>query len=260
MVDVYDPIIRALHSAVDLSGATADLQAFLHDLVEISRLSSKNSDKQPPKVEDITRLLKKHQGSSHRFIHQALKNGKALARWYQEYAKHAAAQYRQKNDEALGPSQNGIAAAGDLSSALQDLVSRLSTEERETVFRDLDAHGRYLHELTQASEKRLKTVVKNVATGKSEVSYGPGTFLAKWQALMDATPITPATAEGPVRHGGTHSVKEATRVDVDGSKKGTTTALQKKDASDPMPPDVDATIQLLQPRFRVLLVKIAKDV
>ena len=259
MVDVYDPIIRALHSAVDLSGATADLQAFLHDLVEISRLSSKNSDKQPPKVEDFTRLLKKHQASSHRFIHQALKNGKALAEWYREYAKHAAAQYRQRNDEATVSFKDGIAGAGDLSSALQDLVSKLSPEDRETVIKDLNAHGRYLHELTQASETRMKNVVENVSIGKSEVSYGPGTFLAKWQALMDATPITPANAEGPVRYGGTDSVKEATLVDVDGSKKGTTTALQKKDASDPMPPDVNATIQLLQPRFRDLLVKIVKD-
>ena len=259
MVDVYDPIIRALHSAVDLSGGTADLQAFLHDLVAMSRLSAKSIDKQPPKVEDFVRLLKRHQGSSHRFIHQALKNGKELTDWYREYAKHAAAQYRQKTDKAPAPSEDGLAAAGDLTPDLEALVSNLSELDKEAVIKELDAHAKYLQALARASEARMKTVVQNTAEGKSEIAYGPGIFLAKWQSLMDATPITPATAEGPVRHGGSDSVKEATRVDVDGSKKGTAAPLEGSKAADPKPPGVSATIRLLQPGFRELLVKIAEE-
>ena len=259
MVNVYEPIIRALHSAVDLSSGTADLQAFLHDLVDMSRLSSKSSDKQPPKVEDFVQLLQKHQGSSHRFIHQTLKNGKDLSEWYHAYAKHAAAQYRQKSDDVPLTGTDHIAAAGDLTPQLQDLVSKLTTEDREAVAAELDAHADYLKALAQASEERMKTVVQNCAAGKSETSYGPGVFLAKWQALMDATPVTPATAEGPIRHGGSDSVKDATRVDVDGSKKGTTIPLRHKTDSDPTAPKVDATIRLLQPGFRELLIEIARE-
>lgn len=257
MVDVYDPIIRALHNAVDLSGGTADLQSFLHDLVEMSRFSAK-SDKQAPKVEDFAKLLKKHQGSSHRFIHQALKNGKELTQWYRGYAKHAAAQYRQKSGD-IPVTKIGVAAAGDLTPALEDLVSKLAEEDVKTVAKELDAHGEYLRELSKASENRMKAVIKNMAAERSDMTYGPGIFLAKWQALMDATSITPATAEGPIRHGASDSVKEATRVDVDGTRKGTSAPLDEKEASDSTPPDVTRTLRLLQSGFKELLVQIAKD-
>lgn len=259
MVDVYDPIIRALHSAVDLSGGTADLQAFLHDLVSMSRLSAKDKDKQPPKVEDFVRLLKKHQGSSHRFIHQALKNGKELTEWYRGYTDHAASQYRQKTDKAPAPSQEGVAAAGDLTPQMEKIISKLSEEDQTVVMKELDAHANYLTSLSEASKERTKTVVENTASGKSEVSYGPGVFLAKWQSLMDATAITPAEATGPVRHGGSESVKEATRVDVDGSKKGATKTLENLGALDPTPPDVNTTVRLLHSSFRDILVEIARQ-
>jgi hypothetical protein len=258
MVNVYEPIIRALHSAVDLSSSTADLQAFLNDLVDMSRLSAKGGDKQPPKVEDFVRLLKKHQGSSHRFINQALKNGKELTEWYRAYVEHAASQYRQKTDRVLAPSDNGIAAAGDMTPELDNLVGNLSEGDRKTVIKELDTHAEYLQALAQVSEQRLKTVVKNTADGKSEVSYGPGMFLAKWQSLMDETHITPAAPRGPVRYGGSDSVIEATRVDVDGSKKGAAAPSEKEGASEPTPPDVETTIRLLQPGFRELLIRIAK--
>lgn len=259
MVDVYDPIIRALHSAVDLSGGIADLQGFLHDLVGMSRLSTKNNDKQAPKVEDFVKLLKKHQGSSHRFIHQALKNGKELTQWYHAYVKHAAVQYRQNTENAPAPLEHVVAAAGDLTPELQDMMSKLPEEDKETVVGELDAHAEYLKALTQASKESMKIVVKNIAEGKSEVSHGPGIFLAKWQSLMDATLITPATPEGPVRTGGSDSVKEATRVDVDGSKKGARSLIDTKEAANLKPPGVNATIRLLQPSFRDLLVRIAKE-
>lgn len=260
LVNVYEPIIRAMHSAVDLSSGTADLQAFLNDLVDMSSLSAKSNDKQPPKVEDFVRLLKKHQGSSHRFINQALKNSKELKEWYLPYVKHAAAQYRQKTDGHPAPSDNGVAAAGDMTPELDTLVANLSEEDRKTVIKQLDAHAEYLQALARVSEQRLKTVVKNTAKGKSEVSYGPGMFLAKWQSFMDETHITPATPEGPVRYGGSDSVVEATRIDVDGSRKGATASIEKTGVSGSKAPDVGTTIQLLQPGFRKLLEKMAKEI
>ena len=257
LVKVYEPIIRALHNAIDLSAGMSDLQSFLHDLVEMSQLTGKNTEKQAISVEDYVRLLRKHQGSSHRFINQALKNGKELHQWYLGYAKHAAEQYRQtKHDvQPLKDSrEDGDAAAGDLSKQLSDLCSALSDQDRSAVYSELDAHAKYLHSLNQESHQRLKKVVHNSGTEKSEISYGPGTFLAKWQAYINATPITPATAEGEVRHGGSDSVQEATRVDVDGSKKGS--ALPLRENTDPLPPDVDNTLRLLRPGFRELLVSL----
>ncbi|KAL8937892.1 MAG: hypothetical protein Q9216_004198, partial [Gyalolechia sp. 2 TL-2023] len=102
LVKVYDPIIRALHNAVDLAAGVSDLQAFLDDLIALSLLDKTSSSgdrsgnggvkmkkKRVPTVQDYVRLLQKHQKSSHVFIHQALKNGKELSQWYREYALHA---------------------------------------------------------------------------------------------------------------------------------------------------------------------------
>ena len=256
LVKVYDPIIRALHNAVDLSAGTGDLQNFLHDLVEMSRVNAKAANKAPPSVEDFVRLLKKHQGSSHRFIHQALKNGKELSEWYLKYAKHAAAQYRQEGKDAPPPTPDGIAGAGDLTTSLNSLISSLPDQDRSTVISELDAHAAYLHSLNQGSQKRMLTVLEKTRDGGSETSYGPGIFLAKWQALINATAITPATATGEVRHGGSHSVHEATRVDVDGSRKGN--ALPSEKNTDPEPPHVSSTLRLLLPGFQKLLVSLAE--
>ena len=258
LVKVYEPIIRALHNAIDLSAGMGDLQSFLHDLVEMSQISGKKTEKQSISVEDYVRLLRKHQGSSHRFVHQALKNGKDLSEWYMGYAKHAAAQYRQKNNDVQplkDSPEDGDAGAGDLSKELSDLCTALSDQDRSTVYSELDEHAKYLHSLNQESHRRLKLVVQNSGTEKSEISYGPGTFLAKWQAYINATSITPAIAEGEVRNGGSESVQEATRVDVDGSKKGTSHPLREN--TDPRPPDVSNTLRLLRPGFRELLVSLA---
>lgn len=259
LANVYDPIIRSLHNSVDLSGGTADLQAFLHDLLEVSKLSSKSKDAKPPTVEDFVRLLKKHQGSSHRFLHQTLKNGKELREWYHGYAKHAAEQYRQKTDHPPTSDEDGVAGAGDLTLDLQDIVFNLSVEDRQKVIKELDSHAKYLRSLSQASEKRMKTVVRNAAEGKSETLHGPGIFLEKWQALMDNTAITPATAQGPVRHGSSESVQEATKVDVDGTKKGGDVSLTEESGSAFTRPDVGHTVKVLGPSFREILVRIAKD-
>ena len=260
LVDVYSPIIRVLHSAVDLSGGTADLQAFLHDLIEVAQLSPKNVERKPPTVEDFARLLKKHQGSSHRFIHQALKNGEELRKWYFDYAEHAAAQYR-RNGNNTSAGENANTAAGDLTLDIQKMFSNLSPEDQETVKRELDSYHSYLQSLSENSTARMKAVVKNTQGGKSEITQGPGVFLAKWQSFIDTTSITPETAEGPIRHGGDESVKRATRIDVDGTKKGMTAPPQK---DGPVSDDIEApstrmTIRLLEKGFREILVKIAKE-
>lgn len=252
LVSVYDPIIRALHNAVDLSAGTSDLQSFLHDLVDLSRMSTRDTDKTPPSVEDYVRLLKKHQGSSHRFIHQVLKNGKELNQWYLDYAKHAAAQYRQKS-----PSSTSLAAAGNLTKDLGQLVSAVSDSDKSIINQELDEYAGYLQSLNNGSETRMKMVVENCQNRRSSVSYGPGTFLAKWQALIDETPITPATPDGKIRLGGSDSVQEATRVDVDGSKKGNASTL--REYTDPRPPDVSNTIRLLLPGFRKILVELSAE-
>ena len=79
IVPAYDQIIRALHNAADLSDGVSDFEAFLNDLIKVSTIQGKaKGNHNTPSVEDYCQLLRKHQGSSHKFIHQVLKKSKDL--------------------------------------------------------------------------------------------------------------------------------------------------------------------------------------
>lgn len=250
MVGAYEPIIRALHQAYDLSGGISDLEAFMTDFINISKVETKNGQCKAPSVEDYVNLLHKHQESSHRFIHQVLKNGKELSQWYHEYADHAAKQYRQEITQKSADEEHpGNAAAGDFSPQLQSLISALSEEDKSVVLQEVDKHTAYLSALTETSNTRMKAVVCHISEDKSETFFGPGMYLSRWQALMDETPITPATPEGLVRHGKDDSVKDATRVDTDGAMKGTAGAVAEVEDPQLTPPGVSNTVRLLVPGF-----------
>ena len=249
LVSAYEPIIRALHQAVDLSAGVSDAEAFLNDLINISRVDGKNGSSRSPSVEDYCRLLDKHQGSSHRFIHQVLKNGKELSIWYHEYAEHAAKQYQQENFHAKADELPTNTAAGDFTPQLESLFGALTDDEKSTVLKEADKHAQYLSSLSETSTSRMKTVIRQLPQPDSNTMLGPGMFISRWQALMDEAPITPAEPEGPVRHGKDASVKDATRVDTDGSKKGTAGVQEKVQDSIVPPPDVSNSVRLLSPGF-----------
>ncbi|EOD52707.1 Px domain containing protein [Neofusicoccum parvum] len=161
--------------SVDLSAGLTDLENFLNDLIKVSKLPSpsKNKDKAkpPPTVEDFVKLLKKHQGSCHRFLHQIAKNGPEVTEWFRQ------------------------------------------------------------------------------------TEFGPGMYIAKWLSLIESTPITPATTNGPLRSGKNKDVQEAAQIDVDGQKKGGI-ALEREPEGDlkiPEAPDVDGVIKLLGADYRKAL-------
>jgi len=60
---------------VDLSDTVSDFEAFLGDMLKISKIQDETSI---PTVGDFVALLKKHQYSCHKFLHQVCKNGKEL--------------------------------------------------------------------------------------------------------------------------------------------------------------------------------------
>ena len=256
IIPPYNPIIRALHNAADLSGGVSDFEAFLNDLIKVSTVENKAGANgvTKPSVEDYCRLLQKHQGSSHKFIHQVLKNDKELSQRYHEYAAHAAKQYKQETELEIENEEIGMAAAGDMTQRLSDLLSSLPSETDKTpLLEEINAHSRYLASLSRSSTNSMKTIIRNLSDGKSETSKGPGMFLSRWQSLMDETPITPATAGGPVRSEKSASVRDATAVDTDGERKGDVTNIDGVDGEVPDPPDVGNVIRLLAPGFKDVL-------
>lgn len=250
VIPAYDPIIRGLHQAYDLSGGVSDLENFLNDLISVSTVKTKSGESKPPSVEDFCRLLKRHQGSSHRFINQVLKNNHDLSQKYYDYAVHAARQYRQETERAIDDESTGTAAAGDFTPHLESLFSNLTEADKYKVLGEIDSHADYLFTLTHSSAHSMKTVINHLAEGESDIQRGPGMYLSRWQALMDETPITPATPSGPVRSGKSESVRDATTVDIDGKKKGDTANIEEIGCSDAVPPDTSISVRLLVPAFQ----------
>ncbi|KAI4173485.1 MAG: hypothetical protein LQ346_008412 [Caloplaca aetnensis] len=250
LVKVYDPIIRALHNAVDLASGVTDAQAFLDDMISLSLIDNSKKGKIPT-VQDFVHLLQKHQGSSHVFIHQALKNGKELSQWYHEYARHAVEQYKQETHVEL--SAPHVAAAGDLTGFFNELVSKQSKNEQQLIIGELDRYANFLESLSAQSKARMQNIVhaslSSSNDNNSQVDGNPGMFLYKWQCFIDDTPITPGPEGGAPRTGESESVKEATAVDVDGRKPATLVYAKAEGNGKVKPPDVSNVLRLLEPGF-----------
>ena len=227
-VSAYEPVIRNVHKAVDLSDTVSDFEAFLRDTLKMARIQPPGKDGETtiPTVGDFVQLLKKHQYSCHKFLHQCCKNGKELVEWYLEWAKEAAGHFRR--DIPASESDAKVKDAGDLTDPLNNLFSGLSNEQQERIIPILDQQTKYLDEMHASSAKRLDAVLKsppskNPAIAKVLASSsnsssrassparnggseqgplvvssqgpspdpGPGAYLARWESLLDHTPITP---------------------------------------------------------------------
>ncbi|KAF2202761.1 hypothetical protein GQ43DRAFT_301259 [Delitschia confertaspora ATCC 74209] len=256
LVSAYDPIIRAVHNAVDLSGTVSDLQAFLDDLVKVGKRKTNGSgvkggdagvdgaqdgDSDIPTVEDFVSLLRKHIPSAHRFMHQVAKNAPDLVNQYREYAKSCIAEFQVR--DASSQMQDEEAAAGSMTQPLNALFAGLQKEEQERLRKILDRHATHLSHLKDTSTVRLKRLM-NIQQPHHKKSHlrrtmhGPGIFLARWRALLDTTLITPSAKEGTVRHGwdvkGSGVVKGKNQNDgLNGDKdSGQTSVEVKKDRKD----------------------------
>lgn len=291
VVDAYEPVIRRMHKAVDLSSTLYDFEYFLKDLIKLARIQTDKSGKSiVPTVGDFVQLLRKHQRSSHVFMHQCAKNDKELTGWYLEWAKNAASQFKQDapGDGNHDTVKHGKGGAGNLTPALHELFSSLPEETQSRITPVLDSHSLFMDEMHQQSLSRLTSVLKsppsknpaiakifstnathsssrpssrsgspappldrNAQSGATTPAHtptssvfpssnvtesdtsreikdqptpevksnpGPGAFLARWQALLDATPITPLTQHGSLKAASSPEVIQSSATDVDGSR------------------------------------------
>lgn len=245
-VAAYEPMIRQVHQAVDLSATVGDFQAFMDDMIKTTKAVKKNgAESKAPSVEDYVKLLHNHMGACHRFLHQVAKNGKEVTGWFQAYVHKAAAQFRQTE--------------GSFNSTLKESLvtefGKLKADEQTAVRNEVDAFASYLDALHSSSAERIRDVINN----KSSTTYGPGAFLARWQDLLDSTLVTPATAKGPVRTGADRGIKLEGRRDVDGEIKesGIDAKAADKMVKDQTPaaPSTETTIRALGPKFHELLLE-----
>lgn len=241
-VAAYEPMIRQVHQAVDLSATVGDFEAFMNDMIKVAKPKKEGSESKPPTVEDFVKLLHNHMSASHRFLHQVAKNGKEVTQWFKEYVHKASANFKQEH------------ASPSIFESLSAAFDQLSPQDQDKVRSEVDATSKYLDDLHASSAARIRDVILN----KASTPYGPGAYLARWQELLDATLVTPETAKGPVRKGASSSVKQEARRDVDGEIKETGVDLKQADkvVGDKTPdvPSVETTLKLLGPKYRELLL------
>lgn len=252
-VDAYTPMIRDVHQAVNLSDTLWDFERFLTDMLKMSKPSGKKGEENPPTVEDFVDLLHRHQTSSHKFLHQVAKNSKPLMDTWKSYVRSAAAQF---NAHTKPPTTASVVpdsvASGGAHKQLQEAFSALSQPDQQAVKTELEAYDKYLTALHTASAARISAVIKRTHS----TPFGPGAFLARWQQLMDSTPVTPDKPQGPVRYGGSRSVKEAGRKDINGEEagfKGEDEKEKEVGEKTPQMPSIGKTVELLGQRFREIL-------
>lgn len=271
VVDAYEPVIRRVHKAVDLSSTVSDFEYFLKDMLKLAKIHTDKSGKVlVPTVGDFAQLLRKHQRSCHVFLHQCCKNDKELTGWYLDWAKEAASQFKREQAPNSDPDSPNMTekGAGHLSPSLQEMFSSLPPERQSRIIPILDSHSSFLEKMHSQSSARLASVLKSppskhpaiakifAGTGSSQPgsgtttpisavdnnsmslpspsdtireskenpppdvssSPGPGAFLARWQALLDATPITPLTQSGSLKAASSPEVVQSSAIDVDGSR------------------------------------------
>ncbi|KAL5458667.1 hypothetical protein PMIN07_006087 [Paraphaeosphaeria minitans] len=230
LVAAFDPIIRAVHKAVDLSDTLYDAEMFITDLIKVSKpkklsgsssrpgsrasspgpsgaasINDNPSSTHVPTVEDYVQLLKKHMPSAHKFLHQICKNAPDLANQYRSYAQSVLAEFRVDASPRDEPTAHG---AGNMTLPLQSLFSTLSSEKQDELTKLLDTHETHLQSLKKTSQSRLQTIMPSqsnthpkLRSARKGTTHGPGMYLSRWNSLLDSCYITPATLHGPVRRG-----------------------------------------------------------
>jgi len=229
IVTAMDPVIRAIHNAVDLSGTIQDTENFLTDLIKTSkpkkkgkgsRQSSRDSSPAPaapasitdqdagdvPTVEDYVQLLRRHAPSMHKFCHQVTKNAPDLTNDYMAYAKRIFSEFK-VDEDAKTAEEQGKGGAGNMTAPLHAMFSSLSKEKQDELKTLLDDHEKHLNALKETSLSRLQSIMQPSSTisppntSHSGTTHGPGMYLSRWNSLLDSTLISPATLHGPVRRG-----------------------------------------------------------
>lgn len=238
-VTAYEPFIRMVHTGVDLRDYVESMQGFIDEFIT----ASKPSNGKAAGVEDYVELLMRNRGILYRWIHGIA--GKCPEVWgeLEAWAKGAFGKFR-----ADEPSkENYPGKTRSLQVRLNDLFQALPSSSQTPVLEALNAHTSYLATLKTISNTRLQHIlnIRNNPFLPSEASQdGPGMYLARWQALLDETAITPATS-GKVRKGA--DVRSTLAV----GKTGDVVVAVQEDAVERV--DVSVVIRELGEGFRGIL-------
>ncbi|KAL6800357.1 hypothetical protein J3E68DRAFT_270638 [Trichoderma sp. SZMC 28012] len=220
VVGAYEPMIRDVHSQIDIRYYLEAIQGFVSELIRVSRQkkvkrskqkkddgegSSKEEEEEEQdgaSVEDYVVLLRNHRGLLYKWVHDFAKNCPDVWKDFPAWGQDIAVRFRK-------PDRHGEDELGEkkgMEQQLEEMVGDLDGETREDVLRAVDKHAEYLAAITRVSQRRLQAVIDAAGSSSSSstsrtTASGPGIYLSQWQSLLDSTIITPSSKEGPLRHG-----------------------------------------------------------
>ncbi|TFA99388.1 hypothetical protein CCMA1212_008699 [Trichoderma ghanense] len=237
VVSAYEPMIRIVHSRIDIRFYLEAVQSFLSDLIRVSRLgkgkscnnnnnnkkrddgegtaSSKEDDVDGEddvvagaSVEDYVVLLRKHRGMLYKWVHDFARNCPEVWKEFPAWGQVIATRFRKPDVEEEKDNDDERKARTRMEERLNELFESLDGAAKEDVLRAVDRHAEYLASITELSQRRLQAVLDAAAclstdscTPVRTKDAEPGMYLSQWQSLLDSTKITPSSKQGPPRRG-----------------------------------------------------------
>lgn len=262
-VAAYEPMIRAIHTQVDLREHLEAGQAFIEDLLRASKPKGKTM--RVASVDDYVDLLMRNRGSLYKWVHAVASECPGVWKDMIDWVKGVLANFRQEIASSSVSSELSEVNQSVMAQRLNDLFQALPPSSQEPVQAVLSEHAQYLSRLTNLSRTRLQRLIDSRSSSKTSSSSiaGPGVYISRWQHLLETTPITPAAPHGPVRYG--KDVKYAMtmgKIGVAGSSGAAAAAsareeaLEEMTAEEPEAPNVDVVVQELGDGFIELVQRV----
>jgi hypothetical protein len=263
LFSAYEPMIRAVHSQIDLREHVEAGQMFIDEFIKTGKPKKSGS---MPTVDDYVDLFMKNRELMYRWVHAFAASCPDVWEEMRKWTTDAVLKFRQERKpvekaskgetEESSKTSNGTVDMSTMEEQLEKLFQSVSEKSQKDILSALDNHAAYLAQVEALSLCRLQRIIDSDDSESGNMS-GPGMYLSRWQSLLEATAITPATPKGPVRHG--KDVKNALtmgKIGVEGTEKGREEALQaavEEAEEGPEAPDVDVVVRELADGFRKLL-------
>lgn len=301
-VSACEPIIRRIHDRIDLKEHVGDFEGFVDELIEVCKGQKKTASPSTslPTVKDYTDLLRRNRHLLYKWLHRVAKETPDIRETFRGWAVDAVRVFRnpdvavnageqggggQHEEQTRRPWPDG--GSGAMNADLQRLYSSLPGDTQVVIIPLIDAHAAYIDALDNVAIQRRQRLIdiinsaggiddnNTISTEGDGKAASPSRFLARWQALLDETLISPAPT-GPVRRG--HDVANnmapgkmgasGSVLRSSGLRSGLTSAKSSRQpsparpvmaspgsdkASNPKPPDVKLVFDALGPQFKLLL-------
>ncbi|KAJ6782474.1 hypothetical protein PWT90_10586 [Aphanocladium album] len=263
-VAAYNPMIRVVHERVALGDHLEDLQEFITQFIKVS---SPDGGRATVTVEDYVKLLSDHKHLLHKFVHAVGKSCPEVWRDMREWSNASIVRFRQ---EIVSPADENDRKRSVMDESLSMLISGLDKTSRASVLSAVDAHAGYLASLKKGSDARLDQLAAQIGRSGSPTppakqtaeSWGPGVYIARWQDILDATPITPAEAARPTTPRSGQDVRHLATLGKTGVAGGEIAAEQAREAGKRAvmaAPDVGVVVDELGEAFGALMQAVSME-